>query len=162
MLGFTVIYVGDSKLKEDYFLEAEKEYIKRLKPFCDYNTVAVKEERLPEDEGNTVMVERALNSEADRIRLKIPKRCFKIALCVEGKKMTSESFATMLGEKTAEFSDIVFIIGSSHGLDGKLKKECDLLLSFSDMTFPHRFMRPILAEQVYRAYTIITGKKYHK
>ncbi|HAN21537.1 MAG: hypothetical protein A2Y15_00575 [Clostridiales bacterium GWF2_36_10] len=155
-----LLHVGDAK--EDYLLEAEKEYIKRLQPFCTYNTVAIKEEKLPENEDNLIMVKKALKNEAERIRQRLPKRCFKVALCVEGKRITSEGFSAFLSEKFSCYSDIVFIIGSSHGLDEQLKNECDFLLSVSDMTFPHRLMRPILAEQIYRAYTILTGKKYHK
>jgi len=160
MLSVSVIHVGDSK--EDYLLEAEKEYIKRLQPFCAYSTIAIKEEKLPDNEDNASMIEKALKSEAERIKQRLPKRCYKIALCVEGKKMTSENFSAFINEKQQNFSELVFIIGSSHGLDSNFKTECDFLLSVSDMTFPHRLMRPILAEQVYRAFTIITGKKYHK
>lgn len=160
MFSIRVLHVGDSK--EDYLLEAEKEYSKRLQPFCSYTAIAVKEEKLPENEENVLMIERALKNEAERICLKFPKKCYKIALCVEGKKMTSERFSSFIGEKQQEYSDLVFVIGSSHGLDKQLKTECDFLLSISDMTFPHRLMRPILAEQVYRAFTILTGKRYHK
>lgn len=156
----SIFHVGDSK--EHYLIEAEKEYIKRLQSFCAYNTIVIKEEKLPENENNTTMIDKALKIEAKRIKQRLPKRCFKIALCIEGKRLTSESFSAYLNEKLTSYSDIVFIIGSSHGLDGQFKKECDFLLSVSDMTFPHRLMRPILAEQVYRAYTIISGKKYHK
>ena len=160
MPNISVLHVGDSK--EDYLAEAEREYIKRLQPFCTYKTVVVREERLPENEDNEALIEKALSGEAERIRQRLPKRCFSIALCVEGKRMDSETFSAMIGESLRSFSEIAFIIGGSHGLDGGLKKECDFLLSVSDMTFPHRLMRPILAEQVYRAFTIIAGKKYHK
>jgi len=160
MLSVNVIYVGDTK--EDYFAEAEKEYLKRMQPFCVYKSINIKGEKLPENEDNKILVEKALKIEADKIRAKLPKRCCKIALCVEGKSLTSESFARFIEEKRQEYSELVFLVGSSHGLDKALKKECDFLLSVSAMTFPHRLMRPIIAEQVYRAYTILTGKKYHK
>lgn len=160
MIRVSVLYVGNGK--EDYILKAEKEYIKRLKSFCKYEAKAIKEEKLPENENNAVLISKALKSEAERIRRRFPKRCYKIALCVEGKKLSSERFSFLINDKLREYSDIVFIIGSSHGLDNQLKKECDYMFSVSDLTFPHRLMRPILAEQVYRAYTIIFGKKYHK
>lgn len=160
MMTINVLHVGDGK--EDYLLKAEKEYIKRLQPFCVYNTVSVKEEKLPDNEENQALIEKALEKEAERIRQKLPKRCFKIALCVEGKQLSSEKFADLIKEKQSEYSEIAFIIGSSHGLDNRLKAECDFRLSISEMTFPHRLMRPILAEQVYRAFTIMAGKRYHK
>lgn len=156
----TVFYVGEGK--EDYLIEAEKEYIKRLHPFCVYKSILIKEEKLPDNEENEVLIAKALEKEAERIRQKLPKRCYKVALCVEGKQLSSEKFADFIKEKQNEYSEIAFIIGSSHGLDSRLKAECDFRLSISEMTFPHRLMRPILAEQVYRAYTIIAGKKYHK
>lgn len=155
-----VLHVSDGK--EDYLLEAEKEYIKRLKPFCVYKSVLIKEEKLPDNEENEVLIAKALEKEAERIRQKLPKRCYKVALCVEGKQLSSEKFADFIKEKQSEYSEIAFIIGSSHGLDGRLKAECDFRLSLSEMTFPHRLTRPILAEQVYRAFSIIAGKKYHK
>ena len=83
----------------------------------------------------------------------------KIALCIEGKEYDSVSFADLINDTGR---DICFIIGSSFGLDEKLKSECDIRLSMSKMTFPHRIARVMLAEQVYRAACIHAGKKYHK
>ncbi|HBR32615.1 MAG: 23S rRNA (pseudouridine(1915)-N(3))-methyltransferase RlmH [Eubacteriales bacterium] len=160
MLSISVIHVGDCK--EDCLIQSEREYCKRLKAFCDYNLIAIKDERLPENEDNAALIEKALKTEAVRIRQKIPKRCYKIALCVEGRGLSSEGFADLLNKTQQEHCDVVFIIGSSHGIDGRLKTECDYLLSLSEMTFPHQMIRPILAEQIYRAFTIITGRKYHK
>ncbi|PKM63386.1 MAG: 23S rRNA (pseudouridine(1915)-N(3))-methyltransferase RlmH [Firmicutes bacterium HGW-Firmicutes-21] len=160
MPNIYVLHVGESKA--DYLTQAENEYIKRLQPFCTYTTIAIKEERLPENEENAALIERSLKNEAERIRQKLPKKCFKIALCIEGKRLASEGFSSLINDKLQACSEIAFIIGSSHGLDEAFKKECDFLLSMSGMTFPHRLMRPILAEQVYRAFTIISGKKYHK
>ena len=59
-------------------------------------------------------------------------------------------------------SHIAFIIGGSLGLDPRVLKQSDMLLSFSDMTFPHQLMRVILLGQVYRSYRIINGEPYHK
>ena len=75
---------------------------------------------------------------------------------------SSERLAKRLGKLTDEGKEVSFIIGSSCGLSDKVKKEADLLLSFSDMTFPHQLMRVILAEQVYRAFMINAGSTYHK
>ncbi len=156
MNNITVIHVGD--FKEKYFKEAENEYIKRLKAYCDYKTICIKEES-SFGEDSEKLIQRALEKEANAIRSAIPKQAFKIAMCIEGKQLSSTELADVFSK---ESRPICFIIGSSFGLDEGLKKECDLRLSMSKMTFPHMLARVMLAEQVYRANTINAGKKYHK
>ncbi len=156
MNGITVIHVGD--FKESYFKDAEKEYIKRIKAFCDYKTVCIKEES-SFGEDSEKLIQRALAKEADAIRAAIPKQALKIAMCIEGKQLSSTELASVFER---ESRNVCFIIGSSFGLDETLKKECDLRLSMSRMTFPHMLARVMLAEQVYRAITINNGKRYHK
>ena len=158
MTAVTLIHVGD--FREGYFREAEEEYRKRLNAYCTYKTVCIPEERIP-DEASDSQIAKALQKEAEKIRAAIPPHTTKIALCVEGKQMPSEAFAAMIGEKTLE-GGLCFLIGSSHGLDESLKKECAIRLSFSQMTFPHRIARILLAEQIYRGFTILAGKRYHK
>ena len=158
MISVTVLHVGD--FRESYFREAEEEYRKRLQRFCAYRTVCIPEERVAE-ENNPTLVAKALEKEAVRIRAALPKGCATVALCVEGKQLTSEGFAKLLREKTAS-SPLCFVIGSSHGLDERFKRECDFRLSLSALTFPHRLARLLLAEQVYRGFTILSGGIYHK
>ena len=155
MRSFTVIHVGD--FKEEYFACAEAEYIRRIKPFADYKTVCVREEST--FDGSEKNIARALEREAAEIRRHIPRRAMTVALCIEGTPITSPGLAEMLSD---ESRPVCFIIGSSHGLDPALKNECGQRISMSRMTFPHMLARVMLAEQVYRAITIITGKKYHK
>ncbi len=155
MNSVTVIHVGD--FKEKYFKEAENEYIKRIKSFGEYKTVCIKEEQLFED--SEKLIKRALEKEAVAIRAAIPKQALKVAMCIEGKQLTSVELAAVF---EGESRPICFIIGSSFGLDESLKKECDLRISMSKMTFPHMLARVMLAEQVYRAFTIVNRKKYHK
>lgn len=156
MNSVTVIHVGD--FKEKYFKDAETEYIKRLKAFCDYKTICIKEESCFGEESEK-LIQRALEKEANAIRQQIPKNALKIAMCIEGKQLSSTELAKVLEN---ESRPICFIIGSSFGLDESLKRECDLRLSMSKMTFPHMLARVMLAEQVYRAFAINNGKKYHK
>lgn len=158
MTAVTLIHVGD--FRESYFREAEAEFRKRLRRFCDYRTVLIPEERIA-DEESLPLVKRALEKEAEKIRAAIPPRSAVVALCVEGKQLTSEAFASLLEEK-AQLGPICFLIGSSHGLDEGLKRECQVRLSFSAMTFPHRFARLMLAEQLYRGFSILAGSSYHK
>ena len=83
--------------------------------------------------------------------------------CIEGKALSSEDFAKALEQAgTSGYSEIALIIGSSHGLSEEIKARADLKLSFSKMTFPHQLARVILAEQLYRAFQILSGGKYHK
>lgn len=152
----TVIHVGD--FKERYFRDAEEEYIRRIKPFCDYKTVLVRESDT-HGESSEKLIKKALGQEASAIRTLIPPRALTVALCIEGKQLTSEEFAF---EVTSSERPVCFIIGSSFGLDEELKKQCNLRLSFSKMTFPHMLARVMLAEQVYRACMIAGNRKYHK
>jgi 23S rRNA (pseudouridine1915-N3)-methyltransferase len=156
MTSITLIHVGD--FKEKYFKDAENEYIKRIKAFCDYKTICIKEESAF-GEDSEKLIKKALEKEAANIRAAIPKQAIKIALCIEGKQMSSVKFAKLLEN---EHRPVCFIIGSSFGLDEDLKKECDVRFSMSEMTFPHMLARVMLAEQVYRAFAINNGKKYHK
>lgn len=158
MTDVTLIHVGD--FKEKYFSQAFDEYKKRLSAYCRFTDVCIKEERL-QNENSPAEIQRALEKEAAAIKKAVPPRSFVISLCVEGKKMTSEGFAAAL-ENAVMQSPVCFIIGSSHGLAPEIKNESQLRLSFSDMTFPHQLMRVILAEQIYRAFTITAGKAYHK
>ena len=156
MSFITIIHVGD--FKESYFKDAENEYIKRIRPFADYKTVCIKEESTFGEESDK-LIERALEKEAENIRKNITKGALKIALCIEGKQVGSVDFSKIVAESDR---NICFLIGSSFGLDEKLKSECDMRLSMSEMTFPHMLARVMLAEQVYRAFMIKAGKKYHK
>ncbi|MBE6682642.1 MAG: 23S rRNA (pseudouridine(1915)-N(3))-methyltransferase RlmH [Ruminococcaceae bacterium] len=156
MNSVTLIHVGD--FKEKYFKDAENEYIKRLKAFCDYKTICIKEESCFGEESEK-LIKRALEKEAAAIKAAIPKNALKIAMCIEGKQLSSTELASLFEN---ESRPICFIIGSSFGLDEALKRECDVRLSMSKMTFPHMLARVMLAEQVYRAFAINNGKRYHK
>lgn len=160
MLKVTLIHVGN--LKESYYKEAVEEYTKRLSAFCKYNSVEIKESLLKENPSQSA-IDAALEKEADSILAQIPKKSYTIALCVEGKALSSEELS-QITEKVAVsgYDTLVFIIGSSYGLSARVKTFADFRLSFSKMTFPHRLMRVILTEQIYRAFSISAGKQYHK
>jgi 23S rRNA (pseudouridine1915-N3)-methyltransferase len=125
------------KLKEDYFRNCSAEYEKRLSAYCRLNII----ELLP-----------------SKSAAKIPKS-FKVALCSEGEKFTSEEFAKKLA---GIHQDMSFIIGSSEGLPDSIKADADLKLSLSEMTFPYQLARVMLLEQIYRAFSINNNGKYHK
>ena len=160
MVSVKIIAVG--KLKERYFQDAFAEYEKRLSAFCRLTVDEVEQIKLPDDPSDKE-ISKALETEADRILQKIPAGSCVIPLCIEGKQLSSEKLAGYIGTKTSDgTSTLVFIIGSSCGLSERVKQKADLRLSMSEMTFPHRLARVMLAEQIYRAFTIIGNRKYHK
>ena len=158
MVKCTLITLG--ALKEDYLLSAVEEYKKRISAFAEVNEINLKDEKLFTE--SAAEVTSVLETEADKILSRIPEGAYTVALCVEGKEYTSEAFATLLGEACDTRGKICFIIGSSYGLSERVKRRADARISFSRMTFPHGLMRAILTEQIYRAFTILKGKKYHK
>lgn len=159
MATITVISVGT--LKEDYLRDALTEYKKRLSQYARVDEINIKEERIA-NEDNRAEVEAALKAEGERILAQMPKDAKKIAMCVEGKEYDSPALAEIIGRMCDERGRVALIIGSSHGLCERVKAECDLRLSLSKLTFPHQLMRVILFETLYRSFTILAGKRYHK
>ncbi len=159
MANITIISVGT--LKEDYLREAVAEYKKRLSQYARVEEINIKEEKIA-DEDDASQVRRALDAEGERILAAIPKGSGKIALCVEGKQYDSPALAALIGKMADESGKIALIIGSSHGLADTVKRAADVRLSVSALTFPHQLMRVVLFEALYRSFTILAGKKYHK
>ncbi len=159
MANITVITVGT--LKEDYLKDAVAEYKKRLSQYARVDEINLKEEKI-RDEDDPSEIRRALDAEGERILSAIPKGASTIALCVEGKQYDSPALASLIGKMVDESGKIALIIGSSHGLSDKVKNTCQVRLSFSKLTFPHQLMRVVLFEALYRSFTILAGKKYHK
>ena len=159
MAQITVITVGT--LKEDYLKDAVAEYKKRLSQYARVEEINIKEERISNEDDKSEIAA-ALDTEAEKIISSIPKGAAKIALCVEGTQYDSPALASLIGKYNDESGKIALIIGSSHGLSEKVKRECQIRLSVSKMTFPHRLARIMLLEQIYRAFQIEAGTKYHK
>ena len=159
MTHLTLISVGT--LKEDYLKDAVAEYKKRLSQYAKIDEINIKEEPI-KNENSSTEIARALDTEAEKIISAMPKDSYKIALCVEGRQFDSPALAEIISNANDGTGKITLVIGSSHGLSEKVKSECKLRLSVSKMTFPHQLMRVILLEALYRSFTIIAGKKYHK
>lgn len=155
----TLITVGS--LKEGYLRDAAAEYEKRLSGFCKFETIQLKEAKLPENPAESE-IRIALADEAKRILAAIPQRAYRVALCVEGKQFSSPALAKKLEDATAASGNLVLIIGSSHGLAEEVKNACDLKLSVSELTFPHQLMRVMTLEILYRCFNIQRGTRYHK
>ena len=160
MQKVTVLCVG--KLKEKFYIDAAAEYAKRLSRFCKLELVELPEERLPEDP-SPAQIEAALMKEAAAIRAKLPAGAAIIALCVEGELRSSEALAQQMAAWAGQgVSQLVFLIGGSFGLHPSIKGSAKLRLSMSPMTFPHHLARVMVLEQIYRAYQINAGTRYHK
>ena len=140
-MSFTIVSVG--RLRESYFVDAAAEYVKRIGAFGKVSLIDVKED--------------------GALFQKIPHGAYTFALCVEGKQLTSEEFSRRLEQVyLSEKKGICFIIGGSEGLPENVKSACDMQLSLSEMTFPHRLAKIMLLEQLYRALSIHNNRKYHK
>lgn len=159
MLSVNIICVG--KLKERYLREATEEYAKRLKALCKLNIIELPEERSCDDPSDAE-IRKIIAAESERIMAKIGKGDYVIALCIEGKNISSEELCEKLGDISMNASTVDFIIGGSWGLSDELKQRADFKLSMGKMTFPHQLFRVMLLEQIYRAFQIARGTKYHK
>jgi len=159
MLNINVICIG--KLKESFLRDASAEYQKRLSAFCRLEITELSPFKLTENPSQA-QIEAALVQEGSLITAKIPANAKVYALCIEGKQFSSEELsAKIVTETNHGVSNIAFIIGGSHGLSDDVKNRADLL-SMSKMTFPHQLARIMLLEQLYRAFMISSGGKYHK
>lgn len=159
MLTLKLIAMGT--LKESYWRDALAEYEKRLGAFCRLEILQLKEERLG-DRPSEGEIRQALEKEGERILDAIPPRAYRIALCVEGKQLSSEELAEQLDRVAQSNGELCLIIGSSYGLAERVKSQCHMRLSVSRLTFPHQLMRVLLLEAVYRGFNILKGTQYHK
>lgn len=159
-MKISIIAVG--RIKEKYLKDAVSEYSKRLSRYCKLIVTEVEDEQTP-DKAGEALKEQIKEKEAKRIFHYIAQDSYVIALDIKGRKLDSEGFAEHLKELTVRgHSHVQFIIGGSLGLHTMVRARADLLLSFSDMTFPHQLMRVILLEQIYRGFRINAGEPYHK
>ncbi len=156
-MNIKIIALG--KIKEKFLKEGVDEFLKRLTPYSsveilELNPIEIKDENL---------VERVLDEEGEKILSLIKPQSYVVTMEIGGKMFSSEEFAQkIVGLINEGVSELVFVIGSSCGLSKKVSARADLKMSMSKMTFLHQFARLILVEQIYRAFKIIKGEKYHK
>lgn len=150
-----IIAVG--KLKEQYWKDAEAEYFKRLRPYAHIEVIELKEESF-----NSMHEKDAVQKkEAEKIQALL-KHGDKIFLLHEtGTAYTSKEFAKELEHTAKRGEHITFVIGGPLGLHPDFLEKFSHNISLSPLTFPHQMVRTILAEQLYRAVTIMQGKQYH-
>ena len=147
------------KIKEKFLKDGINEFLKRLTPYTslemfELNPVEIKDENL---------TQKALDEEGVNILSHIKEDSYVITMEIQGKQLSSEELAKKINDITISgVSELVFVIGSSCGISQKVSQRADFKLSMSKMTFLHQFARLILIEQIYRAFKILNGEKYHK
>ncbi len=152
-----IIVVG--KTKEKFLQQGELEFHRRLARYCQLELVVAKEEKIASNKGEQIIKLK----EAERIVSLVSKGAFAIALDQRGDQMTSAELAAFLQQKmNSGCTEMTFIIGGALGLGENILETANRVLSLSTMTFTHEMSRLILLEQLYRAFTILKGTKYHK
>jgi 23S rRNA (pseudouridine1915-N3)-methyltransferase len=153
-----LIVVAVGTRMPDWVEAGWKEYARRMPPDCPLELREVKPE--PRTSGKTAA--QMMQAEARRIEAAIPAGAMRIALDEHGKDLDTMALAGELEHWRGAGSDIAFIIGGPDGLDAAFKQGCRKKLRLSSLTLPHPMVRIVLAEQLYRAWAIMTGHPYHR
>jgi len=151
-----IIAVGNKM--PDWVESGYQEYAKRMPTECRLNLKEIR----PADRSSNRSAESVMALEQERIKGALPKNARIIALDEHGKNVTTMQLAQELEKWQQEGRDIAFVIGGADGLDSKFKKEADDLIRLSNLTLPHGMVRILLAEQLYRAWSITKNHPYHR
>ncbi len=147
------------KIKEKYLQKGIDEFLKRLGPYASVSVVEVASVQIKDEN----LIDKYLIEEGEKILSLIKPTDYLITMEILGKELSSEEFGAKISELTnSGIQEIVFVIGSSCGIGKNVSERADFKMSMSRMTFLHEFARLILIEQIYRAFKIIKGEKYHK
>ena len=158
-MKITIVTAG--KLKERYLSQGIGEFLKRLTPFAQMKIVEIHEEKMKENPSKAEK-QKTLSLEGERLLRQVPDGSYLIVLDVYGKELSSEELAARMDQLGLQGrSSITFLIGGAFGLSKEVRAAADELLSFSRMTFTHQMVRLLLVEQIYRAFKINRGEKYH-
>ena len=134
------------------------EYAKRMPSDC---RIVLKEIK-PVERSGSKTAETAMALERTKIEAAIPKGAHIIALDEHGKDLTSVQLSQLLKQWQQDGGDVTFVIGGADGLDADFKKNADMLIRISSLTLPHGMVRVMLAEQLYRAWSITQNHPYHR
>ena len=134
------------------------EYAKRMPPDCRLVLKEIK----PVDRSGSRSAETVMAMEKSRIEAAIPKGSKVVALDEHGRDLTTMQLAKNLTEWQQSGTDVTFVIGGADGLDAQFKQQADMLLRISSLTLPHGMVRVLLAEQLYRAWSITQNHPYHR
>lgn len=146
-----VICVG--KIKDKNLKNLIDDYYKRISKYVNVQIIELKDENENYDE---------MKRESKEIENYLDNKNYNIALDRLGKDINSIEFSNLIDKTFINYSNITFIIGGSLGLDKTILDKCNMILSFSSLTFPHQLFRLMLLEQIYRAFKILNNERYHK
>ncbi len=146
------------KTREHFIHEGIGKYMRYLKPYVDLEIKELKEEKI-HDLKDAPLIRK---KEAERIFKTMSKNVFIAAMDERGQEFTSHEFATVInGMLESGVKEIAFVIGGAMGLDESILAKANKNIALSRWTMTHEMARLVLLEQLYRAFTIITGKTYH-
>lgn len=161
MQKIDLICVG--KLNAAYFAAGVAEYQKRLNGMCEFRVIELPEQPIADKNASGAAIQKALEKEGQAILASARKGAAIAALCVEGRLVSSEELADLIARQAVSGAgDMAFVIGSSHGLAPAVKQAAAYRLSLGRITLPHQLARLVLAEQLYRAFSINNHSRYHK
>ena len=151
-----LIVIGKTKSK--FLLDGENEYQKRLKHYCKFSELIISDIK----NGGKLSKKELKEKEGNLILQSIKNNDYVILLDDKGLALSSADFAEFLNKKmVSSTNELVFIIGGAFGFSESAYKRANTKLSLSKMTFSHQIVRMIFKEQLYRAFTILKGEKYH-
>lgn len=152
-MAVKLLVVG--KTKEKFFMQSEQEYLKRLRPMVKLDYTSLKASKLDTDR------DKCLQQEEDSILKAIKDSDHVVLLDENGVQYSSRKFAASLNQWLVNKANVVFVIGGAFGFSEAVKQRANDTLSLSKMTMPHHLVRTVFLEQLYRAFTILKGGKYH-
>ncbi|HIU63782.1 MAG TPA: 23S rRNA (pseudouridine(1915)-N(3))-methyltransferase RlmH [Candidatus Avacidaminococcus intestinavium] len=158
-MKISLVCVG--KIKEKYLTQGIEEYLKRLGPFCKLEIISINEEKMP-DNPSPAEKTQVIAKETKRLLAVIPGGAHVVVLDVIGQPISSPELSDLFDELAVRGqSHIAFVIGGAFGFSDELRKRSDERISFSRLTFTHQMIRLLVVEQIYRAFKISRGEKYH-
>jgi len=134
------------------------EYVKRMPTECRIHLKEIK----PVERSGSKTAEIAMALERGKIEAVLPKGCRIVALDEHGKDLTTVQLSQLLTQWQQDGRDVCFVIGGADGLDAEFKAKSDMLIRISSLTLPHGMVRILLAEQLYRAWSITQNHPYHR
>lgn len=142
-----ILCVG--KIKEKYLNDLINDYKTRITKYHKIEIIELKDSNI--------------TNESNEILNYLNEKEFNICMDINGKEYTSVELSKIIDNTfTNGYGNITFIIGGSDGINDLVKNKCNLILSFSKLTFPHGLFRGILLEQIYRSFKILNNESYHK
>ncbi len=149
--------IAIGKTDEAFLVEGIEKYLKRLKHYVSFEIMVLNDVKT----GKKLNIELQKEQEGRAILEKVQSNETLILLDENGKEFTSVGFANFLQKKLNAGNNLVFVIGGPFGFSTEVYQRADAQLALSKLTFSHQMVRLFFVEQLYRAFTIIKGEKYH-